>query len=353
MRGFGESLHQISILDVKAGEAWGRATAFFGLKTGTDRELDVWLPSDPLGAAEPDATNCFLRPIPVGADPTTASTSFADPVDYGLVPGSAVIQAVRMRATLKQFEGRWQGALGGTITSMVSVRGQRILDGSFIANNLGVDLNDCYLLHTVRDLDRRAGARSLSIYAFPIGLVRSDGRKIELAPLCYRASDDETFTQLLGRSTLLEAQKAWGSKFLGVLADLGYGRNPRTAAVSGQEKNAALLASTVGDYDPMQEAGVTQHILGLSIWSRDRLRQLDLRDQLWRDSVILVGFADEPGPVRLFSRSGDRPYRALEPDPRKSWAMYRIHIPVTLYEDPQLKEQEGDEEQEPPTKDVS
>ena len=47
---------------------------------------------------------------------------------------------------------------------------------------------------------------------------------------------------------------------------------------------------------------------------------------------MLIGFADDPGPVRLFRRTGDRPYRMLEPDPDRSWTMYRIRIPVTLHE---------------------
>lgn len=94
VHGFGETLHQISIVDVDAGKAHGYATAFFGLKTGTDKELDLWLPSDRLAASEPGATDCFLRPIPPTNDPTEASTSFADPEEYRLLPANAVIDDV-------------------------------------------------------------------------------------------------------------------------------------------------------------------------------------------------------------------------------------------------------------------
>ncbi|MCH8243162.1 MAG: hypothetical protein IH897_11220, partial [Planctomycetes bacterium] len=75
LRGFGETLHQISIVDAEAGDRYGYATVFFGVKTGTDRRLDLWLPSDRLGATKPVATTCFLRPIPAGNDPTEAATS--------------------------------------------------------------------------------------------------------------------------------------------------------------------------------------------------------------------------------------------------------------------------------------
>ncbi|MFQ5495153.1 MAG: hypothetical protein ACE5EX_07200, partial [Phycisphaerae bacterium] len=100
--------------------------------------------------------------------------------------------------------------------------------------------------------------------------------------------------------------------------------------VIGQEKNALLLLSTAGDYDPQDHAGLGASVMGVTMWSRDRLRQMDLRHQLTRDSVSLVGFAVDPGPVRLFRRVKERPYRPLEPDPRKSWTLYRIRLPAMV-----------------------
>ena len=63
------------------------------------------------------------------------------------------------------------------------------------------------------------------------------------------------------------------------------------------------------------------------------------------DSAVLIGFADDPGPIRLFHRTRDRSYRPLEPEEHHSKAMYRIHIPVTLRggirKGPQADEEDG------------
>ncbi len=56
--------------------------------------------------------------------------------------------------------------------------------------------------------------------------------------------------------------------------------------------------------------------------------------------MILIGFADDPGPIRLFRRTGDGGYRVLNPDPDRSWTMYRIRIPVTVLEEPKKDEYE-------------
>ena len=66
-------------------------------------------------------------------------------------------------------------------------------------------------------------------------------------------------------------------------------------------------------------------------------------EQLRRESVILIGFAEDPGPARLFRRTGDRPYAVLKPDPDRSWTMYRVRIPVTLIRG--LSPEDEDEEE--------
>lgn len=331
LRGIGETLHQVSIIDAVAGNGYGYATTLMGLKTGTDRRLDLWLPLDPLGATEPGKTTCFLRPLRGGSHVSSATTSFADPGEYLLQPASAVIRDVRIRATLKRFEGRWEGALRGTVTGEIAARGPLLLDGSYIANHLGVDLTNCYLLHTVRPAEKQSGPRSGDIYAYPIGDVPSDGTKVDLVSRCYPVGRDESVAQVIARRTLANAQRDWGSEFAGMLPTFGYGWREEAGIPLGQEKNALLLVSTSGEHDPGQEAGMRHAVFGPTTWSRDGLRQLDLRSRLRADTAVFIGFTEDPGPVRLFRRSGDRPFALLKPDPDHSWAMYRIQIPVTVY----------------------
>jgi len=328
--GFGDTVHQFSVIDLDGGKTFGYATAFFGFKSGTDKRVDLWLPTDAAGASEPALSECFLRPLPAGTSVGESMSSYADPSEYRLLPGSAVIEDVRIRGTLKQFGGRWGGLVGGTMSGEITVRGRNLLEGSYIVNELGVDLTDCYLLQPIVDLDQGVGIRSISIYAFRLGALPFDGTRVDLTQRCYRLEEGEKMAELFERSTLAKAQTSWGSPFRGVVANLGYGSGAQIGGAIGQEQKALLLMSTVGEFDPQQDVNVTGHILGLASWSRECLRQLDLREQLTRDSVILLGFAADPGPIRLFRRTGDSPFRAINPDERASWTMYRIRLPVTL-----------------------
>jgi hypothetical protein len=326
VRGFGETLHQVSVIDLEAGQHYGQGTALFGVKTGTDRELDFWLPSDPLGETEPGLTNCFLRPLPPGSSPMDTDGSFADPEEYRLVASSAMIDDVRIRGTLKRFEGRWAGALGGSVSGQVTVNGRRIEEGSYIVNNLETDLTECYLLHTGLDIWQAGSFRNQGIYAYEIGLIPGGGARVDLAMLCNPPSDPETGQSTATRPTLKDAQDRWGNEFSSLIKELGALTQRDRHLVLGQEKNALMLYSTLGEYEPPPDAGVW----GPKTWSRSGFRQLDMREQFRRDQVILLGFAEDPGPVRLMRRAGDRTFRPLTPDAEKSWTMYRVRIPVTL-----------------------
>ena len=144
------------------------------------------------------------------------------------------------------------------------------------------------------------------------------------------------------RSTLAKLQEEWSAPFRGVLASMGYGSGGDDGFVMGQEQNALMLLSTIGEFDPKTISSRMGNLLGgIQTWSRDRLRQLDLREQLQAGraplddrpveagSLVLIGFAADPGPVRLFARSGDRAYKPVPPEASASWTMYRIRIPIT------------------------
>jgi len=356
LRGFGERLHQISIIDTMAGEPYGRAMVFFGFKTPADRSLDLWLPSDAVAESEPTAGPCFLRPVPTGPDFREASGSFADPQEYRLVPGSAAIEDVRVRGTLKQFEGRWEGRLGGKLAAQITVRQEpggstldwRMTQDSYVVNELGVTLENCYLLQPLYDihapLERNRGfqkdlRRHEFMYAFRIGDLPKDAGRIFLAPRCYVPSEgQEEFRPVLDWQ-LKHAHNLWVLPFRGALESVTWTGEEDSKMILGNEYSALLLLSTLGEFDPVQYAtkrGMVAGFMpgGMRTWSRDRLRRLDLREKLERDSVYLMGFAREPGPIRLCRRQGSRAYSSVEPEPGNSWTVYRIRIPVTLIPDP-------------------
>ncbi len=340
LRGLSDRLHQVSIVDLDAGERYGYATTLFGLKSGIDKAIDVWLPSDWKSASEPHTTSCFLRPIPAGGDVLDVSTSFADPEAYRLRPASAVIEGVRVRATLKRFEGRWEGPVRGTLSGEIATHRGRITDGSYIINDLGVDLTNCYLLQPMLNPGATASLRDTAIYAFGIRNIPASGERILLAPLCYPEEgvdgDDRE-----KRPTLADAHRTWSKPLGRIFSDLGGGPRSRIPFDLTRGQNALLLLSTIGEFDPSKNVGTLQAAFGYETWSRDRLGHLDLTSQLFAGrgggpgeapepgSVVLVGFAADPGPVRLFTRSGSDRFTVLQPENDHSWTMYRIRIPVT------------------------
>lgn len=341
IRGIGDRLEQIAIVDADAGGTFGRGTAFFGLKTGIDKRLDLWLPSDWLTAREPDVTSCFLRSLPAGQDWRSGASSFADPEEYRLQPASAQIDDVRFRATLKRFEGRWEGPLGGRMTGRVAVRKGLITDDSFVVNELGVDLKNCRLVQTELNPGDSAAERNTVTYVHSIGDIPSDGMKTYLAARCYVLTGSETLRDGLQRAQLIERHRTWSAPFRSLIPSFVYGSGSDNAAALGQERDALMLLSTIGDFDPT----ILGNQLGSSqTWSMDRLRQLDLREQLRAGrmagesglaepgGMVLIGFVDGAGPVRLFTRSGERPFAAIQPEERNSWCMYRIRIPFTVLE---------------------
>ncbi len=342
MHGFGDRLHQIAIIDAAAGETTGHATAFFGLKTSIDKEVDVWLPSDWVGAREPDATTCFLRPLPEGGQAGDVGTSFADPDEYRLSPASSLIDDVRVRGTLKRFEGRWDGPIGGKVHGKIVVAGTMISKDSYIINELGVTLTNCFLLQPVLNIGDTAVGRDQAIYAFPIGDIPSDpSAKVPVYDLCYRTTRGEKIKDIKGRNVLEKRHVEWSAPFQGILSALAYGSSSQSSFAAGDEQDALLLLSTLGEFDADTISQRAVDWGAPQTWSRDRMRRLDLRQHLHAGlsadkrfgpqpgCVVLVGFARGPGPIRLFARTGQRDFRPVKPDENASWCMYRIRIPTT------------------------
>lgn len=346
IHGFGDTLHQLTVVDMDAGSAYGHAMVMLGIKSGVDRRADFWLPSDPLAEVEPGASTNFLRPMPGGEESAGSASSFADPEPYRSTPSQAQLARVRMRATLKQLEGRWSGPVGGRVTGQVFVHrvsGEnsgpydfRFTGDSYVANALGVSLRDCYVLQTVYDpLVDASGPRLPSgrkrndeIYAYYLGDLPGDGSKVLLAPRCYTAKDPDKQYEQMKKNSLVELQPVWALPFRSVVSQIGAGITGDAGLALGTEENAILLMSTISEYDPFHGASSAEFAMGINTYSRDGLRWLDIDEQLRSDQIVLIGFADDPGPVRLCRREGNRPFARIEPRNGHSLTVYRIRIPV-------------------------
>ncbi len=340
-RGITDRLQQVAVIDAAAGESFGRGTVWFGLKTGIDKRLDLWMPSDWLMAREPEFSSCFLRPLPAGTDWRQGS-SFADPEDYILRPASAEIAGARFRATLKRFEGRWEGPLGGQLTSQIAVQGKDKLmtEDSYVVNNLGVELTQCRLIQTLLDPGAISSERTTATFVYTIdGTLPADGTKVRLYDRCFRLTGPQKPSDILRQAELKNRHGEWSSQFAGLLQKFSFSTSDDPKAALGKEKEALMLLSTIGDFDPGALPG---QFAGSYTLSRDRLRHLDLREHLTAGhaakegalepaqptgTMVLIGFARGGGPIRLLTRAGERPFAPITPEEDSSWCMYRIRLP--------------------------
>lgn len=146
-RGISRGVHAFSFIDLEGGAHVARAHCYFGYSSPMRQRVDFSLPGE----------GDFLRALARGQSQTA---SYATPERYNARPGQAVLEGTLMRATLKQFEGFWQGELKGTIyADLVADRQSgEILPTSSIQNNLDCDLTDGYLLY----LDPRLSDASLA-----------------------------------------------------------------------------------------------------------------------------------------------------------------------------------------------
>ena len=348
IRGVGQKLHQLTVVEATAGESAASATAYFGLKTGTHSVLDVWLADDYARAPEPQRTDCFLRALPADKSVAQGGVAFADPGSYELRPATAELLRVPIRATLKQFEGRWRGQLRGGIDAAVrladrtftrsaneeqTVRERCFDESSTITNRLGVDLEDCFLFQP--SVNRYEGGLNYmsprsqnltEIKVYALGAL-ADGATVRPASL-YTDQFGNRLTWSDWHRSLLDYQNAWGKRFAGdvslkMLQEKG---KVKAGELSGFQE-ALLMLTALSEYD--ETSTTLQHYSQAPIlFSRERCRWMDLSEVLTKDMVLLVGFAKAPGPVSLCTRraGSTRDYRRVAPE--EAWTVYRVVIPV-------------------------
>jgi hypothetical protein len=203
-----------------------------------------------------------------------------------------------------------------------------VLDSSWLENNLEETLVGCYLIVARLDPKRERKAEAIEVY--DVGTIEP-GERIERLG----AFLEDRLLQAKGPRSPGDNQPVRPEN-LGVLMDKwihdltpslvpGWlGEQERRIDPSNYDK-ALLLLSTLVEYDELTGKGQL---------SRPNLlpgycRSLDRSDSLSRKMVMLVGFSNGPGPVRLYSRNSRRKNRSFSPlEPSEARTMYRIFIPV-------------------------
>jgi len=334
IRGLRYHVHELSFVDGRAGLGEVTVTSFFGLKAPTHERIDVRVPADwqTPDLLEGDAP--LLAAIPPVED---FLSFYAASQQYEAVAPIGELRGVPTRATLKQFEARWAGAIQGRVDARLRYLRAGTVEltpDSWVQNNLGVDLADCYLFVTSQNIRPDRPYRDLSIVVYRVGEL-PHGTRLTWKELAERVSPPVSDGEN-GRSGDDARSPAFRPiSLLELLEACQPGYRPKGLQNAG-------AAAAVRQMDPTLRKMLFLTFfdeIDVSRWVEQRRtlwplvcsygHRLDRSNVLSRSRALLVGFSDRPGPARLCYRPSDRPsasWRLLEPD--RAGTVYRIAIPV-------------------------
>jgi hypothetical protein len=331
LRGVTKQVWQTTIVDGQSGVPIGQATCLFGVKTPDHTRLSLRLPQ---GAANDDPTEGqygLLHAMPEAH--TLDSARFVAAENYQSFLAGADLADVPVRATLKEFIGQWRGPLGGTLDAKLIAEAttgedkekrfsQEFGGQSYIRNNLGMDLRNCFLLET-RDEWLRSPSPANRVGCLYVGDLPKSGPGSALngeqirQRLYYVAKagvePGDPSTRLSKYPSLSEQIKQWRGQSGGGLLGMGEDE-PRAVRVDRDEYYASLLLLSV--FNLLEPESQDQ-----KLFRRSHGRSFDCTAWLTTRTAILIGWSDEAPPARL--EINGAVYR-----PNRSRTMYRFVIPV-------------------------
>ena len=335
LRGARFHLRQLSVVDMYAPDndeqAWRtQAHTFFGLKSPTHSELDLKLVRAESGQAVV-GENAWLRPLMPEAR-ESMPPHFA-PQRYGLLADRSMLKNVPIRATLKKFQAYWEGEHTGMLTARIMLTHDRRIDtNSRIQNDLGVDLRNCFLMHTNQlDISEpgMTSGRARNINVLPLGDIRAGeslpepGATVGFYHRIDNRKDPRVEELDISGHYLHRWQQTWGAHLMNTSASPA--PMVKNLVLTGVQKSL-LLASTYSELSLTQRGNY-----GNSVPQRSHVRRLDSSRMISRDLVLFVGFGDLKDSVRLGMRKHDRTdeasYRPLAAGERT--VMYRMLIPIS------------------------
>lgn len=323
LRGFSDDLWQTSIVDGRAGEIQAQATALFGLKTHDHTRLDVRLPGLE-GQDAPAESRSPIRVMPRAEEFGMEPSHFVASERYGSTFAGTLLTNVPIRATLRQFQGRWDGALNGTLNAKLVMRRQagrdEVDEGSFIENNLGVNLTRCFILETGEELageDRVVLCRCLDLGDLPKAGEGAHLAWQEIRRRLYEKpeskSDSDNPTVRNPPPLAVDALSTWVS-MLGTIRWQEDEADSRAARFTADQEYAALL---VLSFMNMARPDASRRF----DLTRSLGRGLDCSHEITRTTAVLVAYSEDPAPVTL---EVDR----VNLEPARSRTIYRFVIPV-------------------------
>ncbi|MFN0135581.1 MAG: hypothetical protein ACKVS9_05615 [Phycisphaerae bacterium] len=339
--GFSSQLASVAFVDIESGKPEARAKAYFGYKSPARANIDLAIAGD----------GGFLRPLSSGPE---SSAKYSTPGRYTAVAAKGALEETPMRATLKQFEGAWQGRLEGTIRGQITIdrRTGKVDPASFIQNDLPDAISFGYLLYidprvqgfdgvpyrVAGMIDRGTGRNfyqgrpditaAINVLCVPIGAIPAAARVGEFGRTIYEKYDkdrDSWLNKVAADArpepkdepvlpTLWHVQtQNWAAPFspLSIGALVG---DPRSAAAMLACTRNLYVHSTSTDKQPSFDQ------IGVPI-STEGLMSVDVTHWLMRGQAIFLAISDKPGPTML-TRDG-QPMLA-----RSGMAVYRVRMPI-------------------------
>lgn len=338
--GFSHQLATVSYVDLEAGKPEARVRAYFGYKSVTRDNARLSLTGD----------GGFLRPMTSGVD---RGQPYATPGRYAAVPGKALLEDAPMRATLKQFEGAWQGKLDGVVRAQLTASratGQ-IEPGSYVGNELPSEIAGGFLLYVdprVQGIDgvpyRVAGMQdrgvgrpsylgkkevvpAINVLCVAIGPLKPGERDSALGKSLYDAlakdharwasrGDAKAEEEPVLRTLWHYQVNEWAEPFRATTTGIAKG------VFADFRFNASMLACTRDVYLHNTPASGAPDFgtVGAPI-STEGLMNLDVSHWLTRGQAVLLLYARDPGPTML-ARSG-QPIK-----PADGFSVYRVRVPI-------------------------
>jgi hypothetical protein len=344
LRGATDRVASVSAVDLEAETmkntgTQARAHVWFGYKSWIQQKIDLSLPGE----------HNFLRPMPSGPN---LSSSYATPERYAAVSGSSLLKEAPMRATLKQFQGYWEGALEGGVRTDLTVDRftGRIEPNSWVRSDLPGDIRVGYLLYIdprLRAFDdlppfRAAGLETTSFNGGQIANrnVAKDRGASAINVLCASVPGLGRGGQVkgLGRDEYLKLDDKLSRMTdnvererqqiielsLWARQNMDWVESLRPGLTSGKldSTSAALMMASTRSLYLGNGAGGTVNFedVGWAV-TNDGLSELDVTHWLTRGQGILLLLSDAPGPAELHVQ--DRPLPA-----REGRTLYRVRVPI-------------------------
>ncbi len=318
LRGFRMKLWQTTVVDAKAGETDGVASCMFGVKTPKHTRLDLRLPINERIGDEEQQHCGPLRAMPEIIDPFAGQSVFVAPERYQSVflPNTMALYDVKVRATLKEFQGTWQGPLDG----MIDAKLYRSPDGdfterSYISNRLNIPLRDCYLVATRGDYAERASV----VRCFHIGDMPPTGAASTLSGEAFTNRlyvNPKTGSAYVSVDQMLPKHlDAWAGRVRSFTPAAGSAGSGELGAAGSTDYYSLLLLSFFG----MMEPEAKNKPIG---FSRGHARSIDCSHLLTQDTALLLGYAIDQKPPAVLQVDAE------DLEPERALTLYRFVVPV-------------------------